>query len=163
MRAIAVFLSMLLLIVIAAIFVFVAQFSLSAIPEPGKTETYLANRIRHAQIRRAASRVRIPPPPPNRQASIQEGDTLYGVECGTCHGLDGKTPTDAGRWMYPRSADLTAAAMRDYSDRELFWIVKNGIRLTGMPAFGKVEPDEHIWNLAQYVRTLQGTQPPARP
>jgi mono/diheme cytochrome c family protein len=41
-----------------------------------------------------------------------------------------------------------------YSDRELFWIVKNGIRLSGMPAFGKVESDEHIWNLVHYIRTL---------
>jgi len=43
--------------------------------------------------------------------------------------------------MYPRAADLTSR-------------VKNGIRLSGMPAFGKVEPDEHIWNLVFYVRTL---------
>ncbi|MBV9874129.1 MAG: cytochrome c, partial [Verrucomicrobia bacterium] len=39
--------------------------------------------------------------------------------------------------------------------RELFWIVKNGIRFSGMPAFGKVESDEHIWNLVNYLRTLR--------
>ena len=45
-----------------------------------------------------------------------------------------------------------------YSDRELFWIIKNGIRWSGMPAFGRVESDEHIWNLVHYVRTLRAAQ-----
>jgi mono/diheme cytochrome c family protein len=56
--------------------------------------------------------------------------------------------------MYPRASDLTAPMVRQYSDSELFWIVKNGIRLSGMPAFAKVESDENIWNLVRYVRTL---------
>ena len=91
----------------------------------------------------------------NQQASIEEGDKLFGTECAACHGLDGHKPTDAGRWMYPRAADLTPPKVQQYSDRELFWIIKNGIRLSGMPAFGRVESDEHIWNLAHYVRTLR--------
>jgi hypothetical protein len=65
------------------------------------------------------------------------------------------TLTDSGRWMYPRASDLTSPAVQRYSDSELFWIVKNGIRLSGMPAFGRVESDEHIWNLVHYLRTLR--------
>jgi len=60
--------------------------------------------------------------------------------------------------MYPRAADLTSHEVQRYSDRELFWILKNGIRLSGMPAFGKEETDEHIWNLVHYVRTLRASQ-----
>lgn len=56
--------------------------------------------------------------------------------------------------MYPRAANLISSQVQQYSDRELFWIVKNGIRLSGMPAFAKVETDEHIWNLIEYLRTL---------
>jgi mono/diheme cytochrome c family protein len=97
---------------------------------------------------------RYSPAPTNMQASIEEGDKFFGADCAACHGLDGHTPTDAGRWMYPRAADLTSPEVRQYSDRELFWIVKNGIRLSGMPAFGRVESDEHIWNLVHYLRTL---------
>jgi len=62
--------------------------------------------------------------------------------------------TESGASWYPRAADLTSREVQRYSDRELFWIVKNGVRLSGMPAFGNVEPDEHIWNLVEYVRTL---------
>jgi mono/diheme cytochrome c family protein len=56
--------------------------------------------------------------------------------------------------MYPRAADLTSIAVQQYSDRELFWIVKNGIKLSGMPAFGAVETDQHIWQMVQYLRSV---------
>jgi mono/diheme cytochrome c family protein len=140
-----------LIVVIAA--AAASQFSLSAVPEPGHTETYLANQAKRYLIRRN-SREGIPPPPPDLKASIKEGDDLFGTECAACHRMSGLNPTDAGRWMYPRAADLTSRNVQSYSDRELFWIVKNGIRLSGMPAFGRVESNEHIWNLVRYVRTL---------
>jgi hypothetical protein len=60
--------------------------------------------------------------------------------------------------MYPRAADLTTGDAQSYTDQELFWIIKNGIRLSGMPAFGKVEPDEHIWDLVLYIRVLPKPQ-----
>lgn len=127
---------------------------LDALTEPGHLETILATRAKHAIVRRS-SRRGIPPAPINLQASIEEGDKLFGTECAACHGLDGHKLTDAGRWMYPRAADLISPEVQQYSDRELFWIVKNGIRLSGMPAFGRVESDEHIWNLVHYLRTLR--------
>ena len=131
------------------------QLPIGAIEEPGHFETRAANWAKHVIVRRA-SRSRIPPAPADLQASLVEGDKLFGIDCAACHGLDGHRPTDAGRWMYPRAADLTSKEVQSYSDRELFWIVKNGIRLSGMPAFGKVESDEHIWDLVLDLRTLPG-------
>jgi mono/diheme cytochrome c family protein len=142
------------LILVAAIAVAAAsQFTLSAMPEPRPAETLLATKAKHYLVRRS-SRDGIPPVPADRQAAIKEGDRLFGTECAACHGLSGHSATDAGRWMYPRAADLTSRDTQFYSDQELFWIIKNGIRLSGMPAFGKVESDEHIWDLALYVRML---------
>jgi mono/diheme cytochrome c family protein len=131
-----------------------SQFNLSALPEPGRTETLLATKAKHFFVRRA-SRAGIPPAPTNTQESIKEGDKLFGTDCSECHGFTGRKPSDAGRWMYPRAADLGSAEVQAYSDRELFWIVKNGVRLSGLPAFGRVESGEHIWNLVHYVRTFQ--------
>jgi len=65
--------------------------------------------------------------------------------------------------MYPRAADLTSRESQSYSDQEIFWIIRNGIRLSGMPAFGKVEPDDHIWDLVSYVRALPKAQPQSKP
>jgi mono/diheme cytochrome c family protein len=146
-----------LVLVSAVGFAGLIEFKLDALQEPGCVETMLASRAKHIFVR-WSSQNGIPPAPANLQASIEEGDKLYGTECAACHGLEGSNPTDAGRWMYPRAAHLTSGEIQSYSDRELFWVVKNGIRFSGMPAFGEVESDEHIWNLVQYVRTLpQGT------
>ena len=129
-------------------------FNPTAVRDPSKVETYIASTALRMLVSLRAKRESIPMAPTNLKASIQEGDTLYGEECGDCHGLDGRTPTDEGRWMYPRAADLTSTQVQRFSDRELFWIVKNGVRLSGMPAFAKVETDEHIWNLVDYLRTF---------
>jgi len=139
--------------------VLAAQFNLSALPEPGKTETLLATKAKHFYVRRA-SRTVLPVKPRDERISVQDGDKLFGTACSECHGYTGRKPTDAGRWMYPRAADLGSTEVQSYSDRELFWIVKNGIRLSGMPAFGRVESDEHIWNLVRYLRTLPSKEVP---
>jgi len=135
------------------------QIRVDALQEPGQLETVFATGVKHLLVH-WSSREGIPPAPANLQASVEEGDKLYATDCSMCHGLDGHTPTDSGRWMYPRASDLIAPEVQQYSDRDLFWIVKNGIRLSGMPAFGRVESDEHIWNLVHYVKTLrEGAQP----
>jgi mono/diheme cytochrome c family protein len=143
----------LIVLVIAGMAVVLMRFKLSALEGPGHTETSLANWGKHFLIRRA-SRQGIPSRPKDKKESVAEGDKIYGIDCSMCHGRDGHGRTDMGLWMYPRAADVTSAEVQTYSDRELFWIVKNGIRLSGMPAFGKVESDEHIWNLTDYLRTI---------
>ena len=135
--------------------------TLSALPEPGQTETFLATRAKHYLVRRS-SREGIPPAPTDLQGSIKEGERLFGTDCAACHGASGHSPTDAGRWMYPRAADLSSRDSQSYSDQELFWIIENGIRLSGMPAFGKVESKEHIWDLVVYLRALPKVQPPSK-
>ena len=148
----------LLIVVVLAVLLIVVgfyQISIDALQEPGRLETILATQAKHLLIHRSSSGDGISSAPIDLPASIEAGDRLFGTECAQCHGLDGHTPTDTGRWMYPRAPDLASFEVQQYSDRELFWIVKNGIRLSGMPAFGKVESDEHIWNLAHYVRTLR--------
>lgn len=159
MKCVLITFSVVSALVIAGAFLVVSLFNVSALPEPSPTEVYLATKTLHIYVRRG-SREAIPLPPTSLQASIEEGDKLYGTDCGDCHGLDGHKPTDAGRWMYPRAADLTSREVQQYSDRELFWIVRNGIRLSGMPAFGNVETPEHIWNLVNYVRTLPAVPNP---
>jgi mono/diheme cytochrome c family protein len=159
MKCALITLSVVSALAVASTLLAISQFSLSAMLEPGDMETYLAARARNVFVRRS-SREAIPPAPSNLKASIEEGEKLFGTECAACHGLDGHNPTDAGRWMYPRAADLTSPEVQQYSDRELFWILKNGIRLSGMPAFGKIETDEHLWNLVHDVRKLSVSSSP---
>jgi mono/diheme cytochrome c family protein len=130
-----------------------SSFSLAAVAEPGGTESYIATRAKHLLISRSV-REGVPPRPLDRAASAAQGDNTFAVRCSLCHGEDGHSRTPIGQWMYPRATDLTSKEVQSYSDQELFWIVKNGIRLSGMPAFGKTETDEHIWNMVDHLRTL---------
>jgi mono/diheme cytochrome c family protein len=143
--------------VLAAVLIAIAltQFNLSAQQEPGPVETAIANRAKRFFIHRA-SRQGIPSRPVDRKTSIENGAAQYGLECSICHGDDGRGQKEPGRWQYPRAADLTSRRVQSYSDEELFWIIQNGIRDTGMPSFAKVEAPDHIWDLVNYVRTLPG-------
>lgn len=136
------------LLVIAAL-----SFNLTALQPPGRFETRVADLSKGFLIDRA-SRHGIPPRPVNTQTSVVAGGQYYELECSVCHSDDGRARTPAGEWMYPRASDLTSKRVQSYSDQELFWIIRNGIRFTGMPAFGEVEAPDHIWDLVNYVRTL---------
>ena len=143
-----------LLLLAAGATVALYHFSLSALNEPGRVETYLATKAKFWIISRSA-RGPLPTAPPYDARSVGIGQMAYGGECANCHGVDGRTPTDIGRWMYPRTLALDSAQVQQWSDAELFWIVKNGIRLSGMPGFGKIHKDEQIWHLVHYVRSLR--------
>ncbi len=131
--------------------------SLSALETPGSFETYAATKAKRWIVGKSA-RSPLPPAPPNDSFSLASGRMLFGGRCAQCHGEDGRTATEVGRWMHPRTPDLGSLAVQEWSDAELFWIIKNGVRLTGMPGFGKIHGDDQIWHLVRYVRSL-GTQP----
>ena len=143
------------IVVVAVVLIVIAamRFNLSALQPPGRFETRVADLSRLFLIGRA-SRHEISPRPVNLKASIGAGGEHYGLDCSVCHSDDGRGQTPVGEWMYPRASDLTSKRVQSYSDRELFWIIQNGIRFTGMPAFGEVETPDHIWDLVNYVRTL---------
>lgn len=149
---------LLILLAGAGVWLALTRVNLSALPEPGRVETYLASKGKQWLIGRSA-RGPLPPKPPSDSMSLMRGQMNYGARCAACHGLDGRTPTDFGRATYPRTPDLGSPAVQAYSDAELFWIIKNGIRLTGMPGFGRIHSDEEIWHLVHYVRSLRPPPP----
>ena len=145
------------ILVLGVVLILIAlmRFNLSALPEPGRLETRFSDLAKRFFIQRAR-RHGVPPRPLDTKASVAAGLTDYGLDCSMCHDNDGQAQNPPGRWMYPRAADLTSNRVQSYSDEELFWIIQNGIRLTGMPAFGRAESADHIWDLVNYVRTLHG-------
>ena len=78
----------------------------------------------------------------------------YREMCVTCHGAPGVDPSEIGEGLNPPAPDLSLARVPARSDGELFWIVSNGIRMTGMPAFGPTHKEEQIWRMVAFVRHL---------
>jgi len=134
------------------------SFDLSALPEPGRFETSVADGAKNFFVHRAARRSSTKEPSLT-QGDLDNAQNVFGSECATCHGNDGRTPTDLGRGLYPRAPDLGSDEVQHWSDPEMFWIIRNGIRLTGMPAFGKQLTDQETWSLVRYLRTLRPSTP----
>jgi cytochrome c553 len=82
----------------------------------------------------------------------------YEMMCRTCHGAPGKKPEP---WqLYPPAPDLAdALRVTRWSDSEVFWITKNGIKDTGMSAFGGSHSDEDLWALTAFIRQLETITP----
>jgi cytochrome c len=78
---------------------------------------------------------------------------FYNEACVYCHGAPGKDPTDIGKGLNPEPPYLPDVVAR-WSSAEPFWIAKNGIRMTGMPAFGSTHKDEEIWKVVAFVQRL---------
>ena len=85
-------------------------------------------------------------------ASVSAGRVLYQQKCEVCHGFDGTGKTEAGSGQYPPPVDLQGSIVKAQTDGELFYFIQNGIRNTAMP--GWQMPDQNIWQLVTYVRTL---------
>ena len=81
----------------------------------------------------------------------------FADHCATCHGNDGSGRTHIGNGLYPPPPDMSLAATQKLTDGELYYIIENGIRFTGMPAFGEKPGDEHddaTWKLVRFIRHL---------
>ncbi len=76
--------------------------------------------------------------------------------CAACHANDGSGSTEMGRSFYPPSPDMRGARTQSLKDGELFSIIENGIRLTGMPAWGTGTPEgeRESWALVHFIRRL---------
>lgn len=126
----------------------------SARPAPGAFETRVARRLRSFAIPRDAGE-RTDPVPPSVDA-VRAGMLHFADHCAACHAVDGSGDTEMGRNLYPRAPDMRTEATQALSDGALFYIIENGVRLTGMPAWatGTEEGRRESWQLVQFIRHL---------
>ena len=88
------------------------------------------------------------------QARIVAGTSHFSDHCVVCHGGPGVDADDMAEGMYPKPPALTDAA-KQYTPGELFWILKNGIKMTAMPSWGD-HGDEDLWNTVAFLERLPG-------
>lgn len=90
---------------------------------------------------------------------MAEADEHFVEHCGLCHGIDGRGDTLIGKNLYPQVPDMSAADTQQLSDGEIYYIISNGIRLTGMPAWRFEDKPEAIWDLVSLIRRLPKLSP----
>ena len=129
-----------------------AQHGFSAREEPSAVERVIANAMRRLAVPANARAARNPFPA--SPEVLAEARAHFADHCASCHANDGSGNTPMGRSFYPRTPDMRGRATQALSDGELYWIIHNGIRLSGMPAWGDPGHDDDSWKLVAFIRHL---------
>lgn len=153
------FLILLVMVLAGAAYLAYALFThgFSAREKPSLVETYFA---RHARrIATPAGARELKNPVPATPESMAEAQEHWVAHCSSCHGIDGRGDTTIGRNLYPKAPDMRDAETQRLSDGELYYIISNGVRFTGMPAWGDEDSPESIWALVAFIRRLPHLTP----
>jgi mono/diheme cytochrome c family protein len=121
---------------------------LSAEAEPTRLESSVARRLVKLSIPSDARNRSNPMPSESWRDALDH----YDDHCAVCHGDDGRGHTQVGENMYPKVPDLTSATIQQMTDGELFSVIQNGVRWTGMPAWKSEHSEEETWKLVALVR-----------
>jgi mono/diheme cytochrome c family protein len=138
--------------VVGAGVVLLARGGISARTEPSAVEARIARTLRGWAIPAHAREATNPIPASPRV--LGAGLAHFADHCASCHGNDGSGGTALGRSLYPRAPDMRRAPTQELTDGELFYIIENGVRLTGMPAWGGPGTEEGSWHLVHFIRHL---------
>jgi mono/diheme cytochrome c family protein len=87
------------------------------------------------------------------EASFAHGLSHYAAMCVVCHGGPGVAASEIAEGLYPLPPDLSRSAIR-FTPEELFWTVKHGIKMTGMPGFGVNHTDDELWGIVAVLARL---------
>lgn len=143
-----------LLLIAGVLFVRLLRYGLSVHDEPTRAEVVIARALRRwaspADLRKRKN------PLPATPEVLAQARSHFADHCAVCHGNDGKGQTTLGQKLFPRAPDMTLKATLSLSDGELFAVIENGIRLTGMPGWGDgtAESARGSWGLVHFVRNL---------
>ncbi len=121
-------------------FSMVLRHGFSARDEPTAVEAFFARRVRHLAVPRAAREMTNPVK--LNEEVLSEARAHFADHCASCHGNNGRGQTTIGQNLYPRAPDMASPETQSLSDGELFYVIRQGIRLTGMPAWGGDTPED---------------------
>ena len=135
------------------------RYGLSARDEAPALEQFIAKSMRRWAVPSDLSKRKNPVP--LTPDVLAEARAHFADHCAYCHGNDGKGRTEIGQNLYPRAPDMTLAETQGQSDGALFATIENGIRLTGMPAWGNgtAESAHGSWTLVHFIRHLPQITP----
>ena len=131
----------------------------SSMDEPSAMEAFMATSMRRMAVPSDLKEANNPLP--LTPEILAEGRAHFADHCAGCHGNDGKGQTSMGPKFYPKVPDMTKEGTQSQSDGALFATIENGIRLTGMPAFGAgtAESAYGTWGLVHFIRHLPKISP----
>jgi mono/diheme cytochrome c family protein len=149
-----------LLLVMVGIPLLLLRGGISARPVPSSAEVAVARWLRSLLIPAEARDFRNPLTLVPQ--FLDQGRAHFADHCASCHANDGSGDTELGRNLYPRAPDMRGPSTQALTDGELFYIIENGVRFTGMPAWGAAGQREESWKLVHFIRHLPALTPDER-
>jgi mono/diheme cytochrome c family protein len=134
---------------------------ISARKDPSQTETRVARALRHMAIPKLDREEENPWKDVATADVMKDAREHFADHCAQCHANDGSGNTEMGKNLYPRAPDMRLPATQNLSDGELYYIIRNGVPLTGMPAWGEphLDQDDESWQLVLFIRDLSHLTP----
>lgn len=140
----------------ASIFIYMGVYNIGAdVPHSKLVSSTLAE-LRERAVANHSRHVR-PPADLEDPKRVAAGAALYNEMCTGCHLGPGLAKSELSQGLYPSAPEL--ALGNDRSAAEQFWIIKHGVKMSGMPAWGKTHDDQLIWNMVAFIRQLPELSP----
>ena len=143
-------------LVLLAAFVWFGVYNIGADAPHSRPVYLLLESLRNRSIAVHARGIQ-PPADLETPAHISAGAGLYADMCQGCHLGPGVEPTEMAQGLYPQAPELAKGT--DLSPAQKFWIIKHGVKLTAMPAWGKTHPDPLIWDMVAFLQKMPGMTP----
>lgn len=140
----------------AGVFVYAGVYNIGADEPHSKLVTMTLDQVRERAIAHHARNI-VPPRDLGDAKRIATGAGLYAEMCTGCHLGPGVEKSELSQGLYPPAPEM--ARGNDHSATQQFWIIKHGIKLSAMPAWGKTHSDELIWDMVAFIRTLPKLSP----
>jgi mono/diheme cytochrome c family protein len=148
-----------LAVLAGVIYIYSGAYNVAATSQDSGILQWVLETTREASIE---SRARNVSPPPQSELSnpqtLRVGFEHYDEMCVVCHGAPGVEPGEAREGLNPKPPLLADVASQTPAS-ELFWVIKHGIKMTGMPAWGPTHSDDRIWAMVAFVKSLPDLTP----
>lgn len=141
---------------VGAIFIYGGFYNIGADAPHTKPVYWLIENLRDRSIAVRARGIG-PPADLNDPKRISMGAGLYNEMCSGCHLAPGMEKTEISQGLYPQAPELSRRL--DHTPGEEFWMIKHGVKLTAMPAWGPTHSDDLIWDMVAFVRQLPNLTP----
>lgn len=141
-----------LLIVGYLIFIYSGIYNISAMVHHDKLTLWMMNTVKDNSIKHnAVDDIKIPDL--SDTLLVRMGFVHYREMCVNCHGAPGIKQSEFAEGLYP-NPPILSKVVKDWTPQQLFWITKNGLKMTGMPAFGPTHTDDMIWAIVAFTKKL---------
>jgi len=151
------FTSLIILSIIGGLFIWFGIFNVAATEKHWDATTALLEMVRDRSISTRSEGLMVPDLTASEM--IARGAPNYAAMCSQCHLAPGVKKTEIHEGLYPQPPIFYQRMDSTRKPQEMFWVIKNGLKLTGMPSWGKYNSDTQIWDMVAFVSSMNTMTP----